>query len=137
MNKSLYVPTRNKGKEMVTAVNDNSFWRNLIEQIEGKKVIPVIGQGLYSVEIDVANGKEVKLLYDYLAHQVSRDCGVQLDPNSSHKFSIACLEYLKGNNEDYFGLSKFIDKTLKGMHLAPPNSLRELARIKNLDFCKR
>jgi tetratricopeptide (TPR) repeat protein len=108
-------------------------WNELLSGIHRKRVIPVIGHGLYRVEIE-SKGKSGVLLYDYLAQQVSKECGSTLHPDENHKFAKACLAFLKKTNNTYLQLSDFLKEILKEVRLVPGASLWKLARIKAFDF---
>lgn len=104
-------------------------WNELLDRIVFENVIPVIGPGLYRVELE-SKAESGVLLYDYLAGQVLKECGGTLTPDESHKFAKACLAFLKKTNNDYFQLADFLKETLKGVRLVPGGSLWKLARIK-------
>lgn len=115
--------------------NGKFAWDKLLPHIKNGKVIPVIGLGLYRVEIE-SEGKSKPLLYDYLAEQVAKKCVPKFDPNpdENHKFAKACLEFLKLNNNHCLKLSEFLKSKLLGVHLTPSNALWKLARIKNFNL---
>jgi hypothetical protein len=117
----------------MTAPNNENFrWNSLIGRIKRKKVIPVIGQGLYRVETQ-SGGKKDFLLYDYLSERILESCGATLQTEENHKFAKACFEFLKNNRNDYLELSDFLKETLEGIQLVQDNSLRKLARIKGFN----
>lgn len=116
-----------------TAKVDEFDWDGLLNRIENKKVIPVIGQGLYRVDIE-SKGISNVLLYDYLAERIAEECGYMVEPNERHRFAAACLAYLKKTNNDYLRLSDFLKNALKDIRLAPGGPLWKLARIKNFNF---
>lgn len=118
---------------MKAAKSNNFGWDRLLEQIKRKNVIPVIGQGLYRVEIE-SEGKNNCLLYDYLAKQVAKACKATLHPEETHQFAKACFEFLNKNNNDYLALSGFLKETLKKIRLIPANPLWKLTRIKSFDM---
>ena len=95
-----------------------------------KNVIPVFGQGLYSIESE----GDTKPLYDFLAEQLLDDFrGATLPPEETHKFAKACFGFLEKNNGNYLDLSKFLRAKLEGVHLAPAGPLWKLARIKSFN----
>jgi hypothetical protein len=100
-------------------------WKLLLAKINSKDVIPVIGQGLYSIETE---GKGEILLYDYLTRQVARAGGITLQPDVSQKFAKACFEYLK--TRDYQDLTDLLKQALQGKRMSYDNPLLKLARIK-------
>jgi hypothetical protein len=115
--------------------NYNLNWDELLERIHLKKVIPVIGQGLYRVETEPGD-KNGRLLYDYLADQLLEACGAALSPHENHRFAKACSAYikfnmLKFNRHSYFDLTKFLKESLEKVRLIPSNPLLKLAGIRN------
>jgi hypothetical protein len=111
-------------------MNNNDYgnfdWDELLERIESKKIIPVIGQGLYRIE---DQGKEV-LLYDYLAEKLTREIGMEPFPDVSQKFAKAAFEYLKRKNNNYLKLSKFLSALIREVKPTPHSTLWKLARVK-------
>ena len=128
-----------KGKTIMGDNINKMGLEKLITDIKSKKVIPVIGQGLYRVDIESENKSDI-LLYDYLAEQVLGKCKTTISQEENYKFAKACFQYLKEDpnlKEDpgpYKRLSDFLKETLKGVRLRPANSLWKLARIKNFDI---
>jgi hypothetical protein len=104
-------------------------WEELLWQIKRKDVIPVIGHGLYRVEIKSEETSEC-LLYDFLAKRLADACGQEVHTDSSRKFSKVAFDFLRKNNNDYKKLSHFLEETLQGVRLIPANPLWKLARIK-------
>jgi hypothetical protein len=115
--------------------NDNFAWNKLLAHIRNRKVIPVIGLGLYRVEIE-SGGESGVLLYDYLAEHVLKKFNLkfELDPDENHKFAKACLEFLKLKDKGYLELSNFLKETLVGLYLTLSNPLWKLARINNFNL---
>lgn len=101
-------------------------WDELLERIESKKIIPVIGHGLYWIKKE---GKEV-LLYDYLAEKLAEKVGIPLPADVKQKFPKAAFEFLKRYNKNYLKLSKFLDRVVREETLIDENPLWKLARIK-------
>lgn len=116
-------------------INKDFGWEKLLRLIKLKNVIPVIGHGLYRVDVE-SEGKTNCLLYDYLAEKVLEKSGTnfQFKAGENHKFAKACLEFLNENDNDYVGLSIFLKKALKGVKLVRDSSLLKLARIKNFNI---
>ncbi|NIM18326.1 MAG: hypothetical protein GTO45_40620, partial [Candidatus Aminicenantes bacterium] len=104
-------------------------WEELLGQIRFKNVIPVIGHGLYRVEIKAGENGEC-LLYDFLAKRIAEKCKEKEPTDANHKFSKAAFNFLKKKGYDYKKLSLFLEDTLKEVRLIPANPLRKLARIK-------
>lgn len=107
--------------------NNHFNWDKLLERLKRKKVIPVIGCGLYLVE---KQGKGEVLLYDYLAEKLAKEAGIKIPPGLTHKFSKVAFEYLKKNDRDVLELSEFLMDTVKNEKLIAANPLLKLARIK-------
>ena len=62
-------------------------WDELLERIEDKNVIPVIGHGIYQVQT-ISPRKSV-MLYDYLAEKLAAEVGFSFEEGEIHKFSNA------------------------------------------------
>jgi len=114
---------------MSNNIEANFNWDELLERIELKKVIPVIGHGLYWIE------KEEKelLLYDYLADKVAENIGIPPLSEVNQKFSKTTLEFLK-RYKNYLKLSKLLSAVVKEEKLPASNPLWKLARIKAFRF---
>ncbi len=118
--------------KMKTTNGDNFNWDELLERIESGNIIPVIGLGLYWIEVD---GKE-RLLYDFLAEKLANAVDFPLPPDTSHKFSKAAFRFLekqKENHSDFLAVRKlrdFLLDNLKDLKLIAGDRFRKLARIK-------
>jgi hypothetical protein len=118
----------------MTEVSCDQFqWDELLNRIKRKNVIPVIGQGLYQVEIET-EGKKERLLYDYLAQKLIEEYKLNPPPVVSHTFSMAALEFLKNKPKAYVELSDFLLKAIEDIQLIAYNPLWKLARIKAFDI---
>ena len=104
----------------------NFNWDELLDRIESKNIIPVIGQGLYWIE----NDHEDRLLYDYLAEKLAEEIDITLPCDTNHKFSKAAFEYLRKNNDNHLALRKRLLNLLNTVKPTPGNPLGKLARIK-------
>ncbi|MCP5106067.1 MAG: toll/interleukin-1 receptor domain-containing protein [bacterium] len=121
---------------MNTANNTDFGWDKLLSRIKRKKkIIPVIGHGLFQVEVGSGESKNRVSLYDYLADQVLAECGAALDPSDeSHRFAKACLEFLNRRDNDHELLSEFLAEKFKAVSITKDNNpLGKLARIKNFN----
>jgi len=116
--------------------NGNFEWKPLLTQIQNGRVIPVIGHGLYYIEIEQGGDKKECLLYDYLAELLNEKSEEKIDPNHNHRFARACLSFLKEHNQSYLDLSSFLSNSLKDFHCNadPRGSLQKLAMIKNFKW---
>jgi hypothetical protein len=102
---------------------DDYKWNKLVQLIKNQSVIPVIGQGLYTIE---TKKEENRLLYDFLAWEVARKIGISFN----HTFTDACAEFLeqkKGKKLDC-ELESVLTEALKGIRLSPSNPLWKLIR---------
>jgi hypothetical protein len=115
---------------MQVVKHENFNWERLLSVIKGGTVIPVIGQGLYRVEV---KGWGEGFLYDYLAKKILKKFHGTIEPKENHKFSKACLEYLKKYKDAYFDLSEDLKKELDGLSLKTDETLLKLARIRNFN----
>lgn len=102
-------------------------WEELCERIHKKKVIPVIGQGLYRVETGTG---DKPLLYDFIADELPRKTGMQPVPEGNHRFSKAAFQFLKENKYKYRALNKLLREIIQPLRLPTDGPLRKLARIK-------
>lgn len=105
----------------------NFKWEELLERIENRRIIPVIGSGLYFIK--KTEYREI-LLYDYLADILAEDSGITLPEDSSHRFARAVLAYLKKNKYQYLKLSNFLFELIEHERITTYNPLMQLARIK-------
>jgi tRNA A37 threonylcarbamoyladenosine biosynthesis protein TsaE len=101
--------------------------------IKYKKVIPVIGQQLYRVDID-SEGKKNYPLYKYLAESLSSEFKIKIPSDERYKFQNVCHQVLQKNNYDHLDLIVFLKKQFQKVSLIPESPLWKLARIKNFDF---
>lgn len=118
-------------KRAGAADHDEFNWQELLWRITHKNVIPVIGHGLYRVDVE-SEGKREVLLYDYLAEQLAEAYGFTLNPEENHKFAKACLAFLRKGR--FWVLKKFLMETLERIRPVPSDSLRKLARIKGFNM---
>lgn len=112
---------------------DNFQWDELLCRIKRKSVIPVIGQGLYRVDIDRENKKDVRL-YDYLAQELAHEYGLILPKVANHTFASATLEFLKKKPRQYIELSRFLEDAINKTSLSPLCPLIKLARINSFNI---
>lgn len=112
-----------------STLNDAFDWDELLLRIRQKRIIPVIGHGLYRVDIE-EEGKTSVLLYDYLADKICEEFGFTIAQDEHHRIAKASAHHLRKYNNDYFALSEFLDEKMSSVKLIPGNSLWKLARIK-------
>lgn len=106
---------------------NNFIWDVLLEQIDNKNVIPVIGQGVYWVR--TGDNKDV-LLYHYLAEKLAKEMGLPLPKYTHHAFAKSVFQYLEKKPNDYPGLQRFIMQNLSSLYPTPAGPLWKLVRIK-------
>ncbi|MCK5057491.1 MAG: toll/interleukin-1 receptor domain-containing protein [Candidatus Aminicenantes bacterium] len=116
----------------IKAINDDFKWDRLLSRIKRKKVIPVIGQGLYRVD-DASKNKRNVPLYHYLADCISKKCRTTITSGENHKFAKACFDFLNNDFGEHPDLSEFLQKKIKEVQLKSSNSFSKLARIKNFN----
>lgn len=111
-----------------------SQWEELLERIENRTIIPVIGQGLYWVKDE--QGKDV-LLYDHLAEKLAETVGYTLPQESHHKFAKAALQFLREKKKESYTFLKAIKElknifqdVLEKVKLPWDNPLSKVARIR-------
>lgn len=105
-------------------------WDSLINRILNGKVIPVIGEDLYTVLLP--GGKET-LLYSYLAKELAREAGYDLQLDSDHLFAKAAFAFLK-NSGDPYALQTFLLDRIKKVSLSPSSRLHKLASIRPFEL---
>jgi hypothetical protein len=124
---------------MNTANCNHSDWDELLERIESRTIIPVIGQGLYWIE----KNRQVKegLLYDFMAEKLAEKVDYKLPQGVNHKFSKAAFQFLREKEEkgkSHFKamkeLNEFLRDILATVKLVPDNPLLKLARIKSFNL---
>lgn len=106
---------------------DDYQWDKLFQLIKNHPVIPVIGQGLYSIE---TKKKEKRLLYDFLVQKVVQKSEARIN----YTFAKACADFLDRTNYGDLELEKVLTKALGEIQLPPKDSLWKLARIKHFNI---
>lgn len=110
-------------------MSDDFNWYELLERIRRRRVIPVVGHGLYWVAIE-SEGKKNVLLYDYLAGKIMEEIGEHFAPGENHRFAKACALFVKRLDGNYLKLSHYLKETISKLRLVPVGSLWKLGRIK-------
>lgn len=109
---------------------DEDAWEDLLNYIEEKRVIPIVGPELLRVETDTGP----QLLYDWLAEKLAARLGVDVRalPQPYTLNDVVCW-YLaaRGRREEAYTRVRSI---LRETHFAVPAALRQLAQISDFDL---
>ena len=109
---------------------DDYFWDDLLAYIEEKRVIPIIGPDLISVEVE---GRET-LLYCWLAQRLAPRLSVPVQalPAEFSLNEVLC-EFLsrRGRREDVYPRLRMI---MREASFSPPEALRQLAAITDFNL---
>lgn len=109
---------------------DDDAWDDLLNYIEERRVIPIIGPELLRVETDSGP----RLLYDWLAEKLAARLSVDTDglPQPLTLNDVVCC-YLgeRGRREEVYTRLRSI---MREVQFAPPPALRQLARISDFDL---
>jgi hypothetical protein len=108
---------------------DEDAWDDLLNFIEERRVIPIIGPELLRVETDQGPRLLFELLAEKLAARLSIDVGEL--PRPLNLNDVVCW-YLgeRGRREEIYTRLRSI---MREVQLAPPQALRQLARITDFD----
>lgn len=117
------------GQPCVTALDDDA-WEDLLNYIEERRVIPILGPELLRVETDSGP----RLLHDWIAEKLVARLG--LDPRAlpaSHTLNDVVCAFLaaRGRREEAYTRIRTI---LRETAFAPPLALRQLAQITDFDL---
>ncbi|MFM9030567.1 MAG: toll/interleukin-1 receptor domain-containing protein, partial [Opitutaceae bacterium] len=109
---------------------DDDGWEDLLNYIEEKRVIPIVGPELLRVETDAGP----RLLYDWLAEKLAAKLSVDLRqlPQPCTLNDVVCW-YLaaRGRREEAYTRLRSI---LREVEFEPPLALRQLAEITDFDL---
>jgi hypothetical protein len=111
--------------EQPSAVLDDDAWEDLLNFIEEKRVIPIIGPELLTVETETGP----KLFYDWLAEKLAAKLNVDTSklPQPYSLNDVVCwFLSAHGRREDTYTRVRSI---LREMTFAPPKALTQLAQI--------
>jgi hypothetical protein len=109
---------------------DDDAWEDLLNFIEEKKVIPVIGPELLTVKTE----EGPKNLYDWLAGRLAAKLGIapdSLPPSASLNDVVVQFLSRRGRREDAYTRIRTI---LREVTFAPPVALLKLAEIVDFDL---
>jgi hypothetical protein len=108
---------------------DDDAWDDLLNYIEERKVIPIIGPDLLRVETD----RGPRLLYEWLAERLAAKLSVETAglPQPLTLNDVVCA-YLgqRGRREEAYTRLRSI---MREVQLAPPEALRKLVQITDFD----
>jgi len=109
---------------------DDDAWDDLLNYIEERRVIPIIGPELLRVETDSGP----RLLYEWLAEKLAARLSVDTEglPQPLTLNDVVCC-YLgeRGRREEVYTRLRSI---MREVQFAPPPALRQLARITDFDL---
>jgi len=109
---------------------DDDGWDDLLNYIEERRVIPIIGPELLRVDTDGGP----RLLYEWLAEKLAARLGVDTDglPQPLTLNDVVCY-YLgeRGRREEVYTRLRSI---MREVQFTPPPALRQLARIADFDL---
>jgi hypothetical protein len=109
---------------------DEDAWEDLLNFIEERRVIPIVGPELLLVETD--GGK--RLLYDWLAEKLAAKLGVETAslPKPCTLNDVVCWFLAsRGRREEAYTRLRSI---LRDANFTPPLALRQLAQITDFDL---
>jgi TIR domain/SIR2-like domain len=110
----------------LTVAESSIFWDTLIQLIEERKIVPVVGQDV----LTITDAGGPKLLYAYLAEQLAKYVGVSAEnlPPGAELNEVAC-RFLAQNNqaEDIYPALKAVASKAEGLPI--PEALLQLADI--------
>ncbi|MBK7660429.1 MAG: hypothetical protein IPJ28_15465 [Betaproteobacteria bacterium] len=109
---------------------DEDAWDDLLNFIEEKRVIPIVGPELLTVETE--NGP--RLLYEWMAEKLAAKLGVDTSrlPSPLTLNDVVCwFLATRGRREDTYTRMRSI---LRETTFAPPKALRQLAQITDFDL---
>jgi hypothetical protein len=109
---------------------DEDAWDDLLNYIEERRVIPIVGPDLLRVD----TGQGPRLLYEWLAEKLAARLSVDVNglPQPLTLNDVVCC-YLgqRGRREEAYTRLRSI---MREMQLAPPPALRQLAQITDFDL---
>ena len=112
------------------ATLDDDAWNDLIDYIEDRRVIPIVGPEL--LRVDTETGP--RLLYDWLAEKLAGKLGVDtsLLPDPYTLNDVVCwFLSARGRREEAYTRLRGV---LRDANFAPPRALAQLAQITDFDL---
>jgi hypothetical protein len=109
---------------------DEDAWDDLLNYIEERRVIPIVGPDLLRVD----TGSGPRLLYEWLAEKLASKLSVDVEvlPQPLTLNDVVCA-YLgqRGRREEAYTRLRSI---MREVQITPPDTLRQLARITDFDL---
>jgi class 3 adenylate cyclase len=112
------------------ATLDDDAWEDLLDYIEDRRVIPIVGPEL--LKVDTETGP--RLLYDWLAEKLAAKLGVdtgQLPAPYTLNDVVCWFLGLRGRREEAYTRLRGV---LRDASFAPPRALTQLAQITDFDL---
>ena len=109
---------------------DEDAWDDLLDHIEDRRVIPIVGPEL--LRVDTETGP--RLLYDWLAEKLAAKLGVDtamLPEAYTLNDVVCCFLAARGRREEAYTRLRSV---LRDAPFAPPRALRQLAQISTFDL---
>ena len=122
--------TNVRAPQIAASVFDDDAWDDLLNFIEEKRVVPIIGPELLKVDTDTGP----RLFYDWLADKLAEKLGVDtaLLPQPYTLNDVVCwFLSARGRREDTYTRIRSI---LREFAFEPPKALRQLAEITDFDL---
>jgi class 3 adenylate cyclase len=113
-----------------SATLDDDAWDDLLDYIEDRRVVPIVGPELLKVDTDSGP----RLLYDWLAEKLAEKLGVDtsLLPAAYTLNDVVCwFLSSRGRREEAYTRLRGV---LRDAHFAPPRALSLLAQITDFDL---
>jgi class 3 adenylate cyclase len=117
-------------EERPPAMLDDDAWDDLLEYIEDRRVIPIVGPEL----LEVATDSGPRLLYDWLAEKLAVKLGVDtalLPPAFTLNDVVCWFLAARGRREEAYTRLRGV---LREASFAPPRALLQLAQITDFDL---
>lgn len=109
---------------------DEDAWEDLLDHIEDRRVIPIVGPELLKVQTDTGP----RLLYDWLAEKLAAKLGVDaalLPPGYTLNDVVCWFLAARGRREEAYTRLRSV---LREATFAPPRALVQLAQISTFDL---
>jgi class 3 adenylate cyclase len=117
-------------EERPATMLDDDAWDDLLEYIEDRRVIPIVGPEL----LEVATDTGPRLLYDWLAEKLAGKLGVDtalLPPAFTLNDVVCWFLATRGRREEAYTRLRGV---LRDASFAPPRALSQLAQITDFDL---
>ena len=113
-----------------SAILDDGAWDDLLDYIEDRRVVPIVGPELLKVDTDAGP----RLLYDWLAEKLAGrlDVDTSLLPAAYTLNDVVCWFLAsRGRREEAYTRLRAL---LRDANFAPPRALSQLAQITDFDL---